>query len=126
MVIFCRVVSWSLTASLETHMIFYLHVNAYLGQGSDHIPLEWTVRHNIALGVARGLAYLHHDCNPRIIHRDISTSNILLDANLQAQITDFGLARILGLNDTHVTATVAGTFGYIAPGIVLFHHHNYK
>lgn len=84
-------------------------------QGSDHRPLEWTVRHNIALGVARGLAYLHHDCNPRIIHRDISTSNILLDANLQAQITDFGLARILGLYDTHVTATVAGTFGYIAP-----------
>lgn len=82
---------------------------------SDQKPLEWPTRHNIALGVARGLAYLHHDCNPRIIHRDISTSNILLDAELQAHITDFGLARILGIYDTHVTATVAGTFGYIAP-----------
>lgn len=76
--------------------------------------------------MARGLEYLHHDCNPRIIHRDISTSNILLDANLHAHITDFGLARILGLYDTHVTATVAGTFGYIAPGIVPFYHHNFK
>ncbi|KAI5066781.1 hypothetical protein GOP47_0017309 [Adiantum capillus-veneris] len=85
------------------------------GQGSDVKPLEWPIRHGIALGVARGLAYLHHDCNPRIIHRDITASNVLLDANLQAHITDFGLARILGLYDTHVTATVAGTFGYIAP-----------
>ncbi|MCO5607915.1 hypothetical protein L7F22_062117 [Adiantum nelumboides] len=85
------------------------------GQGSDLKPLDWPIRHGIALGVARGLEYLHHDCNPRIIHRDITTSNILLDANLQAHISDFGLARILGLSDTHVTATVAGTFGYIAP-----------
>ncbi|KAH7287330.1 hypothetical protein KP509_32G050400 [Ceratopteris richardii] len=85
------------------------------GQGSDIKPVEWSVRHGIALGVARGLSYLHHDCDPRIIHRDISSSNILLDENSEAHITDFGLAKILDTYDTHVTASVAGTFGYIAP-----------
>ncbi|ESQ34427.1 hypothetical protein EUTSA_v10006956mg [Eutrema salsugineum] len=77
--------------------------------------LEWAKRVRIAIGSAKGLAYLHEDCHPKIIHRDIKSANILLDDDYEAQVADFGLARLNDTTQTHVSTRVMGTFGYLAP-----------
>lgn len=87
-----------------------------IGRLKNKKHLDWSSRYKIALGAARGIAYLHHDCIPHIIHRDIKSSNILLDENIEARVSDFGLATFMEPNKSHVSTIVAGTFGYLAPG----------
>ncbi|GLT68321.1 hypothetical protein SLA2020_405670 [Shorea laevis] len=77
--------------------------------------LDWNRRMHIALGAARGLLYLHEQCNPKIIHRDVKAANILLDESFEAVVGDFGLAKLLDCRDSHVTTAVRGTIGHIAP-----------
>ncbi|XVF34273.1 hypothetical protein REPUB_Repub18cG0045300 [Reevesia pubescens] len=84
--------------------------------GKPSVPLDWPVRYKIALGVARGLHYLHKCCKHRIIHRDIKASNVLLGPDYEPQITDFGLAKWLPNKWTHhAVIPIEGTFGYLAP-----------
>ncbi|XP_068641395.1 proline-rich receptor-like protein kinase PERK13 [Aristolochia californica] len=94
--------------TLEEH----LHVG---GAGRGEHVMEWSKRMKIAIGSAKGLAYLHEDCHPRIIHRDIKSANILLDNYFEAQVADFGLAKLTNDTCTHVSTRVMGTFGYMAP-----------
>ncbi|XP_078174991.1 putative proline-rich receptor-like protein kinase PERK6 [Carex rostrata] len=90
--------------SLDT----YLH-----GEGSKTI--DWPTRVKVALGSAKALAYLHEGCQPRIIHRDIKLSNILLDDHFQPKVTDFGLGKVFHDDVTHIETRVMGTAGYAAP-----------
>ncbi|XP_020097730.1 receptor-like protein kinase HSL1 [Ananas comosus] len=92
----------------------WLHGQEMMVSGSS--PLDWSRRLNIAIGAARGLCYMHHGCSPPIVHRDIKSSNILLDSEFRPKIADFGLARMLvKTGEPESVSAVAGSFGYMAP-----------
>ncbi|CAN1320350.1 Probable receptor-like serine/threonine-protein kinase At4g34500 [Linum perenne] len=78
-------------------------------------PLSWDIRMKIAIGTAKGLAYLHEGLEPKVVHRDVKSSNILLDAKWNPKVSDFGLAKLLGSESSYVTTRVMGTFGYVSP-----------
>ncbi|AQK75395.1 LRR receptor-like serine/threonine-protein kinase ERECTA [Zea mays] len=86
-----------------------------LHASSKKKKLDWEARLKIALGAAQGLAYLHHECSPRIIHRDVKSKNILLDKDYEAHLADFGIAKSLCVSKTHTSTYVMGTIGYIDP-----------
>ena len=87
------------------------------GKQAGRMLVDWLSRYNVAVGVAQGLAYLHHDCSPPVIHRDVKSNNILLDGNLEARIADFGLAKMM-MRKNETVSVVAGSYGYIAPGVL--------
>jgi len=89
--------------------------SALFGKGGMKMNLDWPTRYKIIQDVARGLAYLHEESIIKIVHRDIKASNILLDKNLNAKISDFGLAKLNEEEDTHISTRIAGTVGYMAP-----------
>ncbi|XP_026445936.1 probable serine/threonine-protein kinase At1g01540 [Papaver somniferum] len=78
-------------------------------------PLTWEIRMNIILGTAKGLTYLHECLEPKVVHRDVKSSNILIDRQWNSKVSDFGLAKLLGSESSYVTTRVMGTFGYVAP-----------
>ncbi|CAD6202768.1 unnamed protein product [Miscanthus lutarioriparius] len=78
-------------------------------------PLTWEIRMKIAVGTAKGIAYLHEGLEPKVVHRDIKSSNILLDKKWNPKVSDFGMAKVLGSGSSYVTTRVMGTFGYVAP-----------
>ncbi|RWR82101.1 putative serine/threonine-protein kinase [Cinnamomum micranthum f. kanehirae] len=85
------------------------------GEVGPYSPLTWEIRMNIILGTAKGLTYLHEGLEPKVVHRDVKSSNILLDKQWNPKVSDFGLAKLLGSERSYVTTRVMGTFGYVAP-----------
>ncbi|KAL8545196.1 hypothetical protein ACS0TY_005404 [Phlomoides rotata] len=109
----CLVYELIRNGSVESH----LH-----GPDKSRGPLDWDARLKIALGAARGLAYLHEDSNPRVIHRDFKASNVLLEDDFTPKVSDFGLAREATEGSHHISTRVMGTFGYVAPEYAMTGH----
>lgn len=109
----CLVYELVRNGSVESH----LH-----GADGRNGHLDWDVRLKIALGAARGLAYLHEDSNPRVIHRDFKASNVLLEDDFTPKVSDFGLAREATEGSHHISTRVMGTFGYVAPEYAMTGH----
>ncbi|KAI4374377.1 hypothetical protein MLD38_012381 [Melastoma candidum] len=109
----CLVYELVRNGSVESH----LH-----GSDKSNGPLDWDGRMKIAMGAARGLAYLHEDSNPRVIHRDFKASNVLLEEDFTPKVSDFGLAREATEGSQHISTRVMGTFGYVAPEYAMTGH----
>jgi len=83
--------------------------------GDTRSKLSWNIRFQIALGIAKGLSYLHEECRSCIVHCDIKPENVLLDDSFMPKIADFGLAKLFGRDFSRVLTTMRGTIGYLAP-----------
>ncbi|KAJ9183029.1 hypothetical protein P3X46_006948 [Hevea brasiliensis] len=88
---------------------------ALFAHEDQRLELDWPTRKKILLGIAKGLAYLHEESRLKIVHRDIKATNVLLDKDLNAKISDFGLAKLDEDENTHISTRIAGTIGYMAP-----------
>lgn len=119
-----------LTRGGSHYLVFEYMPNGNVSQALKRVvknqqpELDWCRRFNIALGSAKGISYLHHDCHPSILHRDIKSSNILLDDDFEPKIADFGVAKLAGKSPNgYTTGNLTGTHGYIAPGNIKFLKH---
>ncbi|XBJ20958.1 hypothetical protein VPH35_011685 [Triticum aestivum] len=102
-------------------------LDLFLFDAEKHVELDWEKRYKIINGIARGLQYLHEDSQLRVVHRDLKTSNILLDKDMNPKISDFGIARLFGQDQTHgITKHVVGTYGYMAPEYVMCGNYSVK
>ncbi|KAL2249986.1 receptor protein kinase CLAVATA1 [Sesamum indicum] len=104
----------------DTNLLLYEYMShGSLGEmlhGSKGAHLQWESRYRIAVEAAKGLCYLHHDCSPSIIHRDVKSNNILLDSDNEAHVADFGLAKFFhDAGASECMSSIAGSYGYIAP-----------
>nr|XP_023912815.1 probable LRR receptor-like serine/threonine-protein kinase At1g56140 [Quercus suber] len=90
------------------------NMGATTNAGKSKLHLDWPTRFSVCLGTTRGLAYLHEESRPRIVHRDVKASNILIDGKLCPKILDFGLAKLYDDTKTHINTRVTGTIGYLA------------
>ncbi|KAJ8773003.1 hypothetical protein K2173_028180 [Erythroxylum novogranatense] len=106
---------WCLDGSEKILVYEYMEGGSLEDLVSDRMSLTWRRRLDVAIDVARALVFLHHECYPAIVHRDVKASNVLLDKNGKARVTDFGLSRFVEVGYTHVSTIVAGTVGYVAP-----------
>jgi len=112
---------WCCCSNSDSKLLVYEYMsNGSLGDllhGPKSSVLDWPIRYKIVLEAAQGLAYLHHDCEPPIVHRDVKSNNILLDDDYGAYVADFGVAKIMptGGNGTDSMTAIAGSYGYIAP-----------
>ncbi|XVE85660.1 hypothetical protein DITRI_Ditri17bG0108500 [Diplodiscus trichospermus] len=110
-----RLYGFCMTATERLLVYPYMSNGSVASRLKAKPALDWGTRKRIALGAARGLLYLHEQCDPKIIHRDVKAANILLDDYYEAIVGDFGLAKLLDHRDSHVTTAVRGTVGHIAP-----------
>ncbi|GJN03355.1 hypothetical protein PR202_ga20791 [Eleusine coracana subsp. coracana] len=112
---------WCCLRSGDCRLLVYEHMaggslgDLLHGDIKGGILLDWPARWRIMVDAAEGLAYLHHDCAPPIVHRDVKSNNILLDADLRAKVADFGVARVVGGAGAAAVTAIAGSCGYIAP-----------
>ncbi|XP_059635988.1 probable LRR receptor-like serine/threonine-protein kinase At4g30520 isoform X2 [Cornus florida] len=110
-----RLVGYCATPSERLLVYPYMSNGSVASRLRGKPALDWNTRKRIAIGAARGLLYLHEQCDPKIIHRDVKAANVLLDDYCEAIVGDFGLAKLLDHADSHVTTAVRGTVGHIAP-----------
>ncbi|KAL5725606.1 histidine kinase osmosensor [Ranunculus cassubicifolius] len=110
-----RLIGFCMTNSERLLVYPYMSNGSVASRLKGKPSLDWSTRKRIAVGAGRGLLYLHEQCDPKIIHRDVKAANILLDDYCEAVVGDFGLAKLLDHRDSHVTTAVRGTVGHIAP-----------
>lgn len=116
LIAFNQVLNLNFIIIYNLNSFFYDLTDAFFVEWTDGEPLlDWPTRKQIALGSAKGLAYLHDSCDPKVIHRDVKAANVLLDQEFGVVVADFGLAKLMDYRDTDVTTAVHGTLGHIAP-----------
>ncbi|KAK4710939.1 hypothetical protein R3W88_005452 [Solanum pinnatisectum] len=99
---------------------------ALFGPEEHRLQIDWQTRQKICIGIAKGLAFLHEESSLKIVHRDIKSTNVLLDKKLNPKISDFGLAKLDDEDKTHISTRIAGTIGYMAPEYALWGYLTYK